>query len=373
VSVKAIGGGRFLVRVYNPHGREYRKVVEGRRAADAHEADMKHRLSRGVVRDPAGARVLLRDYAAEVIAGRDLRPTTRDGYQRLLRLQVNPALGDRPLRSIRYSDVVALARRGGRTRYGREAVVLLASILRTAVLDGLLEKSPAEGLRLPAVEADPVVIPEWEVVRAIAKRTTDGNRLAIMLAALGGLRSAEVTGLAVDDLDMLRGQATIARQLSHVDGRHYLAAPKSRAGHRTVPLPRALRDELAAYLHTHPPRTVTVPELLPSGATRDREIRLVLGKAVSPNSLSTRVSRAADGAFTLHPLRHLYTTALLEAGVPLKVVDEVTGHESTGITLRVYAHATADGRAMVAPALDAAWSMTTNAPASTSEPGAFAT
>jgi integrase len=377
VSVKPLGGGRYMVRVYNPHGREYRKVVEGRRAADAHEADMKHRLSRNLIRDPSGARVLLRDYAPQVVASRDLRPTTRDNYARLLRLRILPALGDRPLRTIRHSDVVALARRGGRTRYGREAVVLLASILRTAVLDGLLERSPAEGLRLPPVEADPVLIPEWEQVRAVAKTTTPGNRLAIMLAALTGLRSAEVCGLAVDDLDMLRGQLTVARQLSHVEGRHYLAAPKSRAGRRIVPMPRAVVDELAVFLHKHPPSMVTVPELLSTGSTVPREQRLLFGKAVSPNSLSTRVARAAAGTFTLHPLRHLYTTTLLEAGVPLKVVDEVTGHESHGVTLRVYAHATEAGRAMVAPALDAAWSLTVpetaNAPAARSTTGAFAT
>ena len=41
-----------------------------------------------------------------------------------------------------------------------------------------------------------------------------------------------------------------------------------------------------------------------------------------------------------HDLRHTGITHLLEAGVPLKIVQEIAGHRSARTTIETYAHAT---------------------------------
>jgi hypothetical protein len=141
MSVKPLGDNRFLVRVYNPHGREYRKVVDGRRAADAHEADMKSKLASGRLLDPVGGKVLFGDYARQQIATRLLRPSTVERYERTLTQHIEPVFGHRPLRGIRYSDVQSFDSAMRRTfgdKHARDIVVLLRSILRAAVLDGLI-------------------------------------------------------------------------------------------------------------------------------------------------------------------------------------------------------------------------------------------
>lgn len=76
------------------------------------------------------------------------------------------------------------------------------------------------------------------------------------------------------------------------------------------------------------------------------------------DSLAHRVrsaSRKVQASFAPHDLRHLYTNTLLEAGIPLRTVDYLTGHRSAGMTIGVYAHVTPESVARASQVLQAAW------------------
>lgn len=55
-------------------------------------------------------------------------------------------------------------------------------------------------------------------------------------------------------------------------------------------------------------------------------------------SFRRRTRVAGLSLIRLHDVRHAYATALLEAGVPMKVVSERLGHSSIGITMDLYSH-----------------------------------
>lgn len=89
--------------------------------------------------------------------------------------------------------------------------------------------------------------------------------VVVTLAAGLGLRQGEVFGLPPDDVDFLRGQVKVVRQVTLFSGsRQVFAAPKGRKV-RTVPLPDSVRDELAAYLTECPTKAVTLPLDRPEG------------------------------------------------------------------------------------------------------------
>jgi integrase len=71
---------------------------------------------------------------------------------------------------------------------------------------------------------------------------------ATRLAAYGGLRAGELFGLRAKRVDPLRRTVTIAETLVDVGGHPYFGPPKTRAGYRTIPLPRVAADPLAAHL-----------------------------------------------------------------------------------------------------------------------------
>jgi integrase len=80
------------------------------------------------------------------------------------------------------------------------------------------------------------------------------------------------------------------------------------------------------------------------------------GKAWNPATFSSTFYRAMHKAklrIRFHDLRHAFATLSLRAGVGLKTVSEMLGHETIAITADVYSHVLADMKAEAAERLDA--------------------
>lgn len=386
MSVKDLGGGKYQVRVYaGPHRREYRKIVYGKRAADAHEAQKKAEFARDWNLDPWAGKETFREYALRVIDSRNLAPNTRLHYLRDCERLLFPLWGAREIRSLRYSDAVALTsfvQSKARGAGGANALVLARSILRTAVLDGLVDRNPFAGLRLEQPKPKPKPLPTWGDVRAVVGASTTVTAAIISVLAGSGLRAGELVGIDVEaDVDWLRKRLTVRQQLQHMTdakardagyarGGFWLSDVKTDAGgDRVVPLPDFAVEALSV-LAGLAPKSVGVAVGAPD-AREVRAPRLLLGMA-DPAAVSARIagaaSRAKVGKVHAHAYRHLYVTTLEQAGVPLRTVQQVVGHAPQGVTLGVYAHVTEESLALVRRVLEGAWD--TGSPASTALGGA---
>jgi integrase len=148
----------------------------------------------------------------------------------------------------------------------------------------------------------------------------------VRLLAHSGLRWSELAGLRTTSLDLLRKQLHIRQVTTRCGDKDY---PKSAAGRRTVPLPSALVDELAAHL---------------VGVERGRRVFVgARGAPLSNVNFRHRVWIPAVEAAgieprpTLHDLRHTAASWLVQSGVPLYDVMRFLGHESITTTMR-YSH-----------------------------------
>src|SRR5690606_25375400 len=116
----------------------------------------------------------------------------------------------------------------------------------------------ARSVSKPRADGHQVVPWEAETVLAVHDALPDRYRIAATLGSGLGLRQGEVFGLAVDDVDFLRGHVTVRRQVKlFADGHLEFALPKGRKT-RVVPLPNSVRDELAAHLTPWPAVPVTL-------------------------------------------------------------------------------------------------------------------
>jgi integrase len=70
----------------------------------------------------------------------------------------------------------------------------------------------------------------------------------VLVGAYGGLRIGALAGLRRGRVDLLRGTVTMAEIVTEVEGRLFFGLPKTRAGRRTVGLPRFVTRELEAHL-----------------------------------------------------------------------------------------------------------------------------
>ena len=68
-----------------------------------------------------------------------------------------------------------------------------------------------------------------------------------------GLRQGECFGLAVTAVDFLRRILRVDQQVTTVNGRTFVSAPKTEASRRTVPLPDVVVAALAVHMSTFEP------------------------------------------------------------------------------------------------------------------------
>ncbi|WP_079124789.1 tyrosine-type recombinase/integrase [Streptomyces lushanensis] len=237
----------------------------------------------------------------------------------------------------------------------------LSGMLGAAVDDGLIARNPcrAGSIRLPK-ENRPRVQP-WssERVLSVVGALPDAYACMAVIGAGCGLRQGEIFGLAVGDIDFLRGVVHVRRQVKHVSKRLVFALPKGQK-ERDVPLPSKIGEAVAAHLAARPARavTVTLPWAVPDGkpVTVDLLFTSRETKAVNRNYFNTYVWKPAlakagvieakpEGekygearSYGMHAFRHHYASVLLDAGESVKALSEYLGHSDSGFTLRTYTH-----------------------------------
>src|SRR5712691_8913090 len=144
-SIKKRPNGRWRVRYRGPDGRErakdFARRVDAERFVHLTEADK----TRGAWVDPALGRTTFASYAKAWQAAQVHRPTTVVSVETHLRNHVLPFFGDRPLASIRPSEIQAWVR--GRSEVLAPSTVevvyrFVSAIFRAAVADRIIAANP---------------------------------------------------------------------------------------------------------------------------------------------------------------------------------------------------------------------------------------
>lgn len=175
-------------------------------------------------------------------------------------------------------------------------------------------------IRPPHVQKLPVVLSREEVSQILACVQVVVYRVCLATIYACGLRISEGAHLQVQDIDA-------SRRLVRVLG-------KGRR-ERLVPLPEKTLDSLREFWQTHRSK----PWLFPARQSNPQApcpVRVEnLQEAFARALRASGVKKAAH----VHSLRHSYATHLLEAGVHLRVIQEVLGHRSPQTTA-LYTHLT---------------------------------
>jgi integrase len=341
----------YVARWRDPDGRQRMKSFTKKGDADRFAATVEADKLRGTYLDPKAGMDTFEVYADRWLAAQTFDEATREAMASRLRVHVYPVLGDKQLRQVRTSTIQAWVRGMSElaTSYQRVIYANVSAIFAAAVDDEQLARSPFRAASIRAPRAEPRKVRPWPREQVLAVHDALPGRYAIVatLAAGLGLRQGEVFGLAPDDVDFLRGEVEVRRQVKILGARLIYGPPKG-GKERTVPLSSSVRDELAAHLARWPPKPVRLPWRRLDGD--ERTVRLILtgreSKALNRNYFNDKVWKPAlvtAGVPTTrdngcHALRHFYASALLDGGVSIRAVSEYLGHHDPGFTLRTYTH-----------------------------------
>ena len=336
-SVRKLRSGKWQAAYWHAGRRHVAPITFKFKAdASAYLAKVESELRQGAWIDPMGARTLFRDWAEEwsgTIV--DLRPSSRVRDIGYLNRYLLPRFGDLELGDIDHMLVRAwvaeLDALGLAPSTTTKAVQLMRKIMRLAVQAGLLTASPCEGVRSPRIERKEMRFLTASEVDSLAQAMDSRYQATVLLAAYGGLRAGELFGLRAKRVDVLRRRIQIAETVVDVGGKLHFGPPKTRAGNRTVPLPRAAADPLAEHLTAF----ARGPEDLVFTAPE--------GGPVSLNVWRRRfwvpaLKAAGLGHLRPHDLRHTAVALWIAAGAHPKEVAVRAGHTSVSFTLDRYGH-----------------------------------
>lgn len=203
------------------------------------------------------AGVAVADYAKTWIAQRTLKPRTRAGYEDLLRLHIEPALGPLPVRHLTPEAVRVwwASLDTGHPTTNAHAYRLLRAVATTAVTDGLLASNPChiERAGSPVRRRQPVILDVKEVAALAATIEPSRLKTLVLLAAWCGPRWGEVCELRRKDVGPGCETLTVARAVTHRSGECIVATPKS-GKPRVVVVPPHIRADLKHHLDTEVPK-----------------------------------------------------------------------------------------------------------------------
>jgi integrase len=288
--------------------------------------DVTASIVRGDYIDPKTARTTVREWSETWIAGYSTRRTSTVAQARTHLKLINAAFGERPLASVRPSEVRSWTATLRDQGYAVSTVHALHSrlgqLFSDAVHDGLLARSPVSRRTSPGAGKQRPYVATTAQVWQLHDALPDPLRPMVLLGAFAGLRRGELIAIRVEDVDFMRGVISPAIQ--------YPAEPlKTEISRTPIPIPQ----ELALELNRVPAEWKS--ETLVVGVT---------GKPITPSTANKAFAAAKrdvtglPAEFRLHDLRHYYASMLIAAGLDVKVVQARLRHASAKTTLDTYGH-----------------------------------
>lgn len=302
----------------------------------------------------------LYDYSKEYFDLLHVKEVTRSGYRAALRHLIGTDAGNTKLCDLTANDLYAWEKSmyddGLKENTVAHYHAFVAQVLKHAVAEGDLARSPAVHMRAPRRRPKPVNALSREGVATILERVgtmgTTPFAVAATLALATGMRRAEICALRWLDVDLGGHVLHVNHALTKGHG-FSMDTPKDPAGGdatRDVEFGRGLAELLARR------KAAMCEEVESLGGEWDDSLYVIGspdGSFKNPETLGKEWSmlvkleswKGTQGEpVRFHDLRHAFATLAIAGGMDVMVLAKVLGHRDATTTLNVYATALADAK-----------------------------
>lgn len=346
-SVRKLPSGRYQASYWHEGERHVADDTFGAKTdAQAWLSAKETDINRGQWVTPASTNMTFGEYSAAWAERQGhLRPRTAELYHYLLRDYLAPTFEHRRLSAITVSEVAAWQRQLAerRPKIAPKAYRLLAQVMRAAVVDGCLVKSPVAvkgAAREQVVERS---VPTVAEVDSLAAAVPDQLKTMVLLAAWCAMRFGELAALRRDRIDLLRKEVVIKETVTEVaSGERFIGLPKTAAGRRAVAIPPNVLPVVVQHLATIGPEP---DALLFPGADGG-----YLRRGHFYHQVWTPALRSAGLHVRFHDLRHSGLTWAAAQGATIAELMHRAGHASAHAAM-LYQHATRDRDHAIADAM----------------------
>ena len=280
-----------------------------------------------------------------------IRPSTLYGYEMMVKNQIKPHLGNRPLSALTTNEIqkfyVTIKKQGrvhtDRT-HGKELAdsmvrkihLILHESLDMAAQQRLIVSNPTNGTTIPKNNyKEKQILNDEQLNRFMEVIKSDEKWYDFFYTEITtGLRKGEICGLKWEDFDESGGKLKIKRSVGRLkNGVLPIGDTKTETGTREIILPPSTiellkkRKENAVgdwiFPNFHKPEEPINPQ---SAYTH---LKVLLKQAELP-------------LIRFHDLRHTFATHAIAGGVDAKTLSGILGHTNASFTLDTYTHVTTD-------------------------------
>jgi integrase len=282
-------------------------------------------------------------------------PATLVRYTSIVRSNLNPLLGGTALNRLQAEQIAQALAKMIADGLSPSSAGLARKVLRQACEQatrwGLITRNPVSLTDAPKVEKRRMSVLDENAMVSLLERTR-GTDLYIpcLLAIATGMRRGEIAALLWRSVNLSTGKLLVVASMEQI-GRAIREKETKTGRERCIILPAYAIEELRLH------KRQQAETLLALGIRHgdDGHVCTRDGKPWTPiaMTLAFRSLLEGTGIRRLHDLRHSHATALLSAGVNLKVASERLGHSNIAMTADLYSHVSDTMQADAASRIDA--------------------
>lgn len=237
---------------------------------------------------------------------------------------------------------------------GAMASKIIRVALKDAIDDGYLKGNPLTGMNKYYWNPPKLVIYSKEQLKVLLQAAYEYHTiyLEVLLALFAGLRKGEIMGLSFSDFDEEKQTVKIERQITRnyevivknnqsykiLTSEQSSKPPKSFNSYRTLKINRIIFEELKIRKQENEELFKKLPEDAQSwkGYVCIGPKGNIKSDGTCNGGLERICLRNGLPKVTMHDLRHMFATILIEQDVPLDKISKLMGHKSVATTFEIY-------------------------------------